>query len=99
MYAKQKPQPDMILLDLKMPGGTGLMALERLKSSTLTAGVPVIVVSGTEDADAPRSVKDLGAIEFVKKPVDPEALADSVERIVGKMQGGVQAPPTPASSA
>ncbi len=83
MYAKQKPAPDVILLDLKMPGGTGEIALERLKASTLTSEIPVIVVSGTEDPNAPESVKNLGAVGFVKKPVDVEALADSVEKLVG----------------
>jgi len=84
MYAKQKPAPDVILLDLKMPGGTGEMALERLKTSTLTSNIPVIVVSGTEDPKAPETVKGLGAVDFVKKPVDVEALADSVQKLVGK---------------
>lgn len=84
MYAKQKPPPDLILLDLKMPGGTGLMALERLKASTLTSEIPVFVVSGTDDLDAPKTVEDLGAVGFVKKPVDPEALADRVERFLGR---------------
>ena len=71
-----------------MPGGTGLMALERLKAYTLTSEIPVVVVSGTEDPDAPKTVKDLGAVGFVKKPVDPEALADSVERFLGGEVGG-----------
>ena len=75
---------NVILLDLKMPGGTGEMALERLKTSTLTSNIPVIVVSGTEDPKAPETVKGLGAVDFVKKPVDVEALADSVQKLVGK---------------
>lgn len=84
MFAKQQPPPDIILLDLKMPGGSGQLALERLKASTITSGIPVVVVSGTEDPDAPRQVKELGAIGFVKKPVDPLALAESVERFLKK---------------
>lgn len=88
MLAKQQPIPDVILLDLKMPGGTGEMALERLKASTLTAAIPVVIVSGTEDPEAPKRVEDLGAVGFVKKPVDAEALALSVEKFLARKQGG-----------
>ena len=88
MLAKQQPTPDVILLDLKMPGGTGEMALERLKASTLTAAIPVIIVSGTEDPEAPKRVEALGAVGFVKKPVDAEALALSVEKFLARKQGG-----------
>ena len=88
MLAKQQPIPDVILLDLKMPGGTGEMALERLKASTLTSAIPVIIVSGTEDPEAPKRVEDLGAVGFVKKPVDAEALALSVEKFLARKQGG-----------
>jgi len=84
MFAKQQPPPDVILLDLKMPGGSGEMALERLRASTLTSGIPVIVVTGTEDPSAPRSVKELGAVGFVKKPVDAEMLAQRVEEFLTK---------------
>lgn len=82
MYAKQKPAPDVILLDLKMPGGSGLMVLERLRASTLTSGIPVIVVTGSEDPDAAKTVKELGAVGFVRKPVAVDVLAERVESFV-----------------
>lgn len=84
MLAKQAPVPDIILLDLKMPGGTGEMALERLKASTLTANIPVVIVSGTDDPEAPRRVQELGAVGFVKKPVNADTLAQSVESFLEK---------------
>jgi len=80
MYAKQSPMPDIVLLDITMPGGSGLNTLERLKSSTLTQGIPVVVVSGSDDPEMPGKVKELGALGFVKKPVDPMALAEAVEK-------------------
>jgi putative two-component system response regulator len=80
MMAKQQPRPDMILLDINMPGGTGLMTLERLKASSLTADIPVVVVSGTTDPEAPRAAKAGGAVAFVKKPVDAEGLARAIEK-------------------
>ena len=80
MFAKQKPQPDLILLDVEMPGGSGLKTLERLKASALTMGIPVVVVTGTTDPHASERAKELGAVGFVKKPVDPEAIAKAVEK-------------------
>lgn len=80
MFAKQKPQPDLILLDVEMPGGSGLKTLERLKASALTMGIPVVVITGTTDPHASERAKELGAVGFVKKPVDPEAIAKAVEK-------------------
>src|SRR4029079_19371779 len=43
-----RSKPDVILLDINMPGGTGLEVLKRLRMSTKTQHIPVIVVSGNE---------------------------------------------------
>ena len=95
MFAKQTPMPDIVLLDIAMPGGSGLMTLERLKSATLTEPIPVVVVSGSEDPELPDKVKGMGALGFVKKPVDPEALADSIEKYFASRvkQGPTRPPP------
>lgn len=94
MYAKQTPLPDMILLDITMPGGSGLTTLERLKASTLTQAIPVVVVSGSEDEQMPARVKELGAVGFVRKPVDPVALVDAVEKyLASRVTKGPQRKP------
>ncbi|HSW29321.1 MAG TPA: response regulator [Longimicrobiales bacterium] len=96
MFAKQAPMPDIVLLDIGMPGGSGLMTLERLKSATLTEAIPVVVVSGSEDPELPAKVKAMGAIGFVKKPVDPEALAESIEKyFASRVKQGPSHPPPP----
>lgn len=94
MFAKQSPLPDVVLLDIAMPAGSGLMTLERLKSATLTEGIPVVVVSGSEDPELPDKVKGMGAVGFVKKPVDPEALADAIEKFfASRVKKGPSHPP------
>lgn len=65
-------RPDAILLDIRMPGGSGLETLKRLKRSSLTQGIPVIVVSALEEPSLPQTVEALGAVEFLAKPVDYE---------------------------
>ncbi|HYV97464.1 MAG TPA: response regulator, partial [Gemmatimonadaceae bacterium] len=70
----QKHQLEAVLLDINMPGGSGIMALQRLKGSSKTSNVPVIVVSASEDPEMPDKVRGMGADEFLKKPVDYDAL-------------------------
>jgi FixJ family two-component response regulator len=70
----------VIVLDINMPGGTGVDALRKLKRSVRTATIPVIVVSGSEDAAMPAMVLELGASEFLAKPVDRDALLAAMER-------------------
>lgn len=66
--------PDAIVLDINMPGGTGLDALRKLKASSKTAAIPVIVVSGAADRALPENVATLGAVAFLPKPIDVDAL-------------------------
>jgi len=74
----------LFLLDINMPGGTGIEALRKLKLSAKTSTIPVIVLSGNTDADVPQQVKSLGAEEFLAKPIDPEILLDSIRRALGQ---------------
>jgi DNA-binding response OmpR family regulator len=83
MFALQAPTPDVILLDIGMPGGTGIKALERLQASVRTAHIPVIVISGASDADTVKTVEGLGAIRFVSKPVDAAAIVALVTEVTG----------------
>jgi CheY-like chemotaxis protein len=75
--------PDVITLDIDMPGGTGLEVLRKLKTSARTAQVPVIVVSGSVDPREESTVMSLGAAAFVRKPGDPDQLAELICRLTG----------------
>jgi CheY-like chemotaxis protein len=81
MFAIQS-QPDAILLDINMPGGTGLNVLRRLKASSKTESIPVLVLSGSSDPALPDTVQQLGAAAFMSKPVDPAALVEELTRTV-----------------
>jgi CheY-like chemotaxis protein len=82
MFAIRPPMPALIILDINMPGGTGLEALKKLKLSARTAPIPVVVLTGSEEADMPDQVKALGATEFVAKPIDPDALTAVIQRVL-----------------
>jgi len=79
MFAARDPQPDLLLLDLAMPGGTGVMALERLRASAKTVDLPVIVVTGTLQEQSRKRLEELGVKAIVTKPPDLEALAALME--------------------
>lgn len=78
MFAMRAPIPDLIILDINMPGGTGTDALRKLKSNAKTGHIPVIVLSGSIDQSLPAKVKELGAVAFLTKPIDPETLAAAI---------------------
>jgi CheY-like chemotaxis protein len=66
--------PDAIVLDINMPGGSGIEVLKRLRRSTKTKRIPVVVVSGSEDADVRQVAMELGVADFLSKPVDVDQL-------------------------
>jgi CheY-like chemotaxis protein len=82
MSAMRPPLPDAVILDLNMPGGTGIEVLKRLRSSLKTMLIPVIVLSATTDENTATNMKSLGANAFLTKPVDPALLCETLDRLV-----------------
>jgi CheY-like chemotaxis protein len=78
----QRSAPDAVLLDIQMPGGTGLDTLKRLRASAKTQAIPVIAISGLKDPEMSKRVLALGAAEFLPKPVDFERLRATLSRLV-----------------
>ena len=88
MFAIRPPVPVLVILDINMPGGTGLEALRKLKRSARTSPIPVIVLSGSTELDMPQQVKSLGADEFLSKPIDPAVLLLAIQRVLRESQSG-----------
>lgn len=84
MFAVRSP-PDVVVLDIQMPGGTGLTALQRLQSSMKTRNVPVLVLSGTTSEAEIAAVRDAGADRFLPKPVDVDVLHEALCSLVGRV--------------
>jgi CheY-like chemotaxis protein len=79
MFAAREPQPDVLILDLAMPGGTGVMALERLRASVKTLDLPVIVVTGTLQDGSRKRLEELRVKAIFTKPPDLVELAAMIE--------------------
>jgi putative two-component system response regulator len=80
--AGRKP-PDLILLDIMMPGMDGYEVCRQLKSDSGTANIPVIFLSGDQDSSSKAKGLELGAADFVTKPIDPVILKASIGKHLG----------------
>jgi DNA-binding NarL/FixJ family response regulator len=80
-------QPDVILLDLAMPRQTGLQAIPELRR--VAAAARIIVFSGFSTAAVAEDVLDLGAVRYLSKGADPDAINDAIEEAVATLQSTV----------
>jgi two-component system KDP operon response regulator KdpE len=76
----KKEVPDLILLDLGLPGGDGFLVLERMKNITSLACTPVIVVSARDPQTNEKRALAAGAEAFFQKPVDNDQLMTAIRR-------------------
>nr|WP_209003346.1 response regulator transcription factor [Stappia taiwanensis] len=79
---------DLVLLDLSMPGMRGFSGLMYLRAQY--QGVPVVIVSATEDPPTIRRCMELGASGFIPKSLGIEVIRDAVAEV---MEGGAWTPP------
>ena len=77
-----KNRPDLILLDLNMPGMDGFEVMEKLKANPDYEGIPVIFLTATQDPQTEAKCLESGAIDFVVKPFVPVILQNRVRRAV-----------------
>ena len=78
-------RPDIIVMDIRMPGMDGLSAGERLREDQDTCEIPLVALSGEtfdDDDDAARRVGMVFAV-FVRKPVKPSTLRETIRGIIG----------------
>ena len=68
------PQPQIVLLDVMMPGMDGFDVIGRLRSNPATAGIPVIFVTAKESFEDEERGLRLGAVDYVAKPINPVVL-------------------------
>lgn len=84
MTIARKEAPNLVLLDLGLPGGDGFIILERMKNIPSLAGTPVIVVSARDPKTHEKRALDAGADAFFQKPVDNEQLMRAIQRALIK---------------
>ena len=80
----RKEIPDLIVLDLMIPGGGGLKVLERLNQIPETQSIPVIVLTGVRDKEIREKALNAGAVEYLEKPYNAQELLRSIEEHTAK---------------
>jgi len=80
----RKFQPDLILLDLGLPGGDGFVVMQRLSAIPALAVIPVIVVSARDKESNENRAAMGGAIAYLQKPYDDETLLVEVRSALGE---------------
>jgi diguanylate cyclase (GGDEF)-like protein/PAS domain S-box-containing protein len=74
MELARSVRPDLILLDVDMPGANGLDVCRDLKAAPETRDIPVVFLSGTTTTETKLAGLELGAVDYITKPFDPAEL-------------------------
>lgn len=77
--AAAEPQPDLILLDIMMPGMDGYEVMRRLKENESTRDIPVIFVTALADLEGELKGLELGAVDYIPKPINPQIVRARVQ--------------------
>ncbi len=81
-------RPDVVLLDVMMPGLDGWRVAEQLLDDPATNGIPIVFLTARADLrDRARGI-DVGGLDYVTKPFNPVELASLVRRVVGAVERG-----------
>jgi putative two-component system response regulator len=77
--ANAEPAPHLILLDIMMPEMDGFEVIRRLKAEPKTQAIPVIFLSAKALPEDKQKGLDLGAVDYITKPIDPIMILDRVK--------------------
>lgn len=82
LITAEQSQPDLILLDVIMPGLDGAVTIAELKKSPQAKAIPVILLATVKDAITVEKAKEMGALGVIYKPLDPLKLPSQAREIV-----------------
>jgi CheY-like chemotaxis protein len=75
-------KPDLILMDIKMPGINGLQACEAIRRNVSTKNLPIVVISALSDESDIKKAYKAGISDYLVKPVDIEKLVKRIKEIL-----------------
>jgi len=83
LLAAQKTPPDLVLMDLQLPGIDGTETLHRLRRDTLGPDVPVVAVTAFAMAEDKEQASRAGFDGYIEKPISVRALPGQIEAFLG----------------
>jgi CheY-like chemotaxis protein len=78
-------KPDLILLDIKMPAGSGISVIDNLSNSVQTAITPIIVITAYPNPELQQKVKEMGAVDFISKPFEANNVLSKIRKALGEV--------------
>jgi DNA-binding response OmpR family regulator/cellulose biosynthesis protein BcsQ len=82
IIAAQKEEPDLIILDIMLPGVDGFEVCQRLRAGMQTAAIPILIISGKARPEDIAIGFKAGASDYLPKPATPSAIIERVERLL-----------------
>jgi CheY-like chemotaxis protein len=82
-----KLRPDLMLLDIVLPGENGLLLAERLQNTPATAGIPVMFLTASSQPGLREQTMALGAVGYFEKPYEAEQLLAAIDGVLGHPLG------------
>ncbi|MBI4124837.1 MAG: response regulator [Deltaproteobacteria bacterium] len=73
--------PDLILMDINMPGLRGDMAAMRIRGEASTRHIPIVILTGVEDVQEKVLASQAGVVDYITKPYSPEKLLIQIKRL------------------
>lgn len=80
----EKALPDLILLDVKMPGMDGFSVISKLSDDDRYKDIPVIFLSADSQEETEIKGLKLGAVDFISKPFSPEEIQQRIREVLGE---------------
>jgi DNA-binding response OmpR family regulator len=81
-------QPDVVLLDVMMPGLDGWQVAQQLLEDERTSGIPIIFLTARAEVSARAQALEIGGVDYVTKPFDPLELAPLVRELLERIDRG-----------
>jgi two-component system cell cycle response regulator DivK len=77
-------KPALILMDIQLPGMSGIEALKALRANPVTAAIPVVAITASVMQQDRQQIMSAGFDGFIEKPINLKALFDTVKKSVGQ---------------
>src|SRR5262245_886629 len=80
----RRGKPDIMLLDINMPAGSGLSVHERMHADPELAAIPVVYMTGSKCEVVSDRVEELGAVALIHKPIDGKQVVSLIESVLAR---------------